>query len=580
MALVADEKATNEEVSAALGRVLDWPEIARSAQLAGFLDYIVQRTLSGGAASIKAYSIAVDVLGRSADFDPQADPIVRVQARRLRSLLKQYYATEGAAETVRIDLPTGRYIPEFVRLSPSLLPEMELQESPAVRRGVGAVVAAGLRRLPSSWPILAQLTGLASLVALAVTLWGHYNQDAAMPIADPIEAPVLVVTELQSLTGAEAGHSRVAGLAVELVTDLDKFEAFDVRYGGTAEQAADYVLSGIVRREEQGLQYSAILTEVASNDVIWNKAIVVGAAEAADPDLLNSVSGQLSRTLGSPRGPLHQRVRELLLTTPSLAGRETLYLCRVLFDLYRERSNRASADRARSCYVALPGEDRASGQALAAMASLLAEAGAGVQGDAAAREQNLLEARNLLDRAIEVAPLSGFVWEQRARFLTEAGEDQAAAAAYASAQQLNPNSNDALAARALHLWLQGDLESADDLSQLTLEYGRRAPRWYFGVPALAAYRRGEFQVAATYARSYGDADRELGPILVVMAAQAIGDDNLVASYLPRVLDTASFRATGILTRLRQRIADESLIRDIRQSLLSAGLEPSVLNASF
>jgi hypothetical protein len=128
--------------------------------------------------------------------------------------------------------------------------------------------------------------------------------------------------------------------------------------------------------------------------------------------------------------------------------------------------------------------------------------------------------------------------------------------------------------------LQGDLESADDLSQLTLEYGRRAPRWYFGVPALAAYRRGEFQVAATYARSYADADRELGPILVVMAAQAIGDDNLVASYLPRVLDTASFRATGILTRLRQRIADESLIRDIRQSLLSAGLEPSVLNASF
>ena len=103
-----------EGVKRALERLLAWPDIARSPQLANFLRYIVDRRLSGDAQSIKAYSIAVDVFGRSPDFDPQADPIVRVQARRLRGLLDQYYRGPGADEPLRIELPIGRYVPEFI----------------------------------------------------------------------------------------------------------------------------------------------------------------------------------------------------------------------------------------------------------------------------------------------------------------------------------------------------------------------------------------------------------------------------------------------------------------------------------
>ena len=87
---MANQGPQSEEVEAALGRLLAWPEIARSPQLAAFLDYIVRRTLRSEATAIKAYAIAVDVLGRPSGFDPQSDPIVRVQARRLRSLLDHY----------------------------------------------------------------------------------------------------------------------------------------------------------------------------------------------------------------------------------------------------------------------------------------------------------------------------------------------------------------------------------------------------------------------------------------------------------------------------------------------------------
>ena len=72
------EDPDREGVNRALARLLNWPEIARSPQLVRFLSYIVERQLAGEGHAIKAYSIAVDVFGRSTDFDPQADPIVRV----------------------------------------------------------------------------------------------------------------------------------------------------------------------------------------------------------------------------------------------------------------------------------------------------------------------------------------------------------------------------------------------------------------------------------------------------------------------------------------------------------------------
>ncbi|MBI4047029.1 MAG: hypothetical protein HY371_09430, partial [Devosia nanyangense] len=100
-------------IKAALDDVLSWPEMVRSPQLAHFLRYIVEAKLEGREAAIKAYSIAVDVFGRPADFDPQADPIVRVQARRLRALLEQYYQDGRMPHGVRIELPVGRYVPRF-----------------------------------------------------------------------------------------------------------------------------------------------------------------------------------------------------------------------------------------------------------------------------------------------------------------------------------------------------------------------------------------------------------------------------------------------------------------------------------
>lgn len=97
----------------ALERVTTSPGLRRSPQLTAFLSYVVREELAGRGDRIKSYTIATDALGRAASFDPARDPIVRVEARRLRSELDGYYAGPGSSDPVRITVPTGSYRPHF-----------------------------------------------------------------------------------------------------------------------------------------------------------------------------------------------------------------------------------------------------------------------------------------------------------------------------------------------------------------------------------------------------------------------------------------------------------------------------------
>lgn len=86
----------------------------RSNNLGRVLSFICEKYFDGAASEIKEYSLAVNALGRSQDFDPQTDSIVRVTAHNLRKQLDLYYRTDGADHSVQISLPPGHYVPEFV----------------------------------------------------------------------------------------------------------------------------------------------------------------------------------------------------------------------------------------------------------------------------------------------------------------------------------------------------------------------------------------------------------------------------------------------------------------------------------
>ncbi|MEJ1936222.1 hypothetical protein WDZ92_39015, partial [Nostoc sp. NIES-2111] len=103
-----------EEVRAALQRVLASETFVQSPQLQSFLSFVVSRTLEGHGEQIKGYTVATEALGRPADFDPVADPIVRVEARRLRKAPARYYdGPPGTTDPVRIVLPANGSVPTF-----------------------------------------------------------------------------------------------------------------------------------------------------------------------------------------------------------------------------------------------------------------------------------------------------------------------------------------------------------------------------------------------------------------------------------------------------------------------------------
>lgn len=107
------ENITEPKIKEQLHRILSAPAFKSSRILSAFLGYIIAETLAGREEEIKEYTIGLNVLSRTGDFNPQLDPIVRIHAGRLRRTLKEYYHETGMNDFIRIEIPKGNYIPIF-----------------------------------------------------------------------------------------------------------------------------------------------------------------------------------------------------------------------------------------------------------------------------------------------------------------------------------------------------------------------------------------------------------------------------------------------------------------------------------
>lgn len=102
-----------DDIRTELERILSSNSFARSERARGMLRYIVEQDLDGKGDLLKGFTIAQDVFGKSDDFDPAMDAVVRVQAGRLRDQLTNYYEGEGANNPVQIEIPRGTYVPVY-----------------------------------------------------------------------------------------------------------------------------------------------------------------------------------------------------------------------------------------------------------------------------------------------------------------------------------------------------------------------------------------------------------------------------------------------------------------------------------
>ncbi len=117
----------DDEIRAALDAILSAPAFLRSERQSQFLRFVCDTAIKGDAAKLNEYVIAHEVFGRGADYSPGEDSIVRRQAHSLRQKLHDYYAQEGRDSQIRINIPSGHYVPVFTHVDqpggPPALPE-------------------------------------------------------------------------------------------------------------------------------------------------------------------------------------------------------------------------------------------------------------------------------------------------------------------------------------------------------------------------------------------------------------------------------------------------------------------------
>jgi tetratricopeptide (TPR) repeat protein len=564
-------------VETALEQLQRWPGLSRSPQLAKFLNYIVQAKLHGDADAIKAYSIAVDVFGRPQSFDPQTDPIVRVQARRLRAALEEYYAGDGASSPVRISLPVGRYVPEFRLAGESAPPQPPLEESSGELPPPYAVQNPRRSRFNDLLLYAFVLVvGLGIVVALSQILMPRPTR---IEVPEPPSIGIAEFTVISSPQG-QGSTASVAGLAIELVTDLQLFDDMQPRYMraqlAEGDAAPDYQLAGIVRQDAGLVQVTASLRRTGSDTAVWTftQSVPLDALEGSIDDLSQAFAEQL----GSHRGPLFVEANKWLDEHPNIAGNETDFLCGLLFTRYRDSADLTAAARARDCVTSVlsRGEQPL---ALAIRGGLLLDDAAATQ-PMGLDPEPLGEAGRLINQALKLDATSSTIWREFARFLYRAGRLGEAEAAYTSALQLNPANLDAVAGFGRMLSVRAASAHGQELSAHALSAAIQPPYWYYAAPALNALRAGNDSQAIDYSEKLVSGDSELASVIGTVAAFRSGYEPVLNRYFAQLLDVTRFRRFGILPVLRQRLPDRALVDVIAAQLRSAGVSDESLNGAY
>ena len=555
-----DERPSAEQVRVALAEVLAWQGLSRSPQLAELLRYVVERTLSGDEASIKAYSIAVDVFGRPASFDPQADPIVRVQARRLRTLLEQYYESGMGQAEVEIRLPLGRYVPEF--------PARGGATAEAAAPGAASGVPAGPSRRSLRRFLLDATIGLGfALLAVGLAV-GLLRPEPSQPSGVPVK-PTLRVAAFDNLTGDPALDAAVVQFDRRVAALLGAFDeiavdAESVSYVGGTVQAVDGKL--VVR--------ASLMSN--EQDTRWSQQLSGGDVRDAAAGL-ERIAVSLAAQLGNAAGPLHQPGRLWLEGAEN--PQPEPYVCDLMFMDWRDHRDVEHADRASGCFETLlsRGDDAHVLAALASIGSWKAQFVANSQTDMVG---SLNVVAGQVARAVTLAPQSSFVYEQQAAVLARQGSVDAAMGAIERSRQLNPSNMDVVAALGTILWLTARWDDARAASEAAIAMIPSPPPWYYVTRALLAFRDQRYFDAIDAAQVYIATDDEVAVAIILGSAPRVGRLDLIERYKPVLLANRRFQAEGVMARLQVRLRVEGALVRLREGLILAGIPVNVLDRPF
>jgi adenylate cyclase len=381
---------TRDEIRAELERILRSRCFAHAGRASVFLRFVVEETLAGAGPRLKGYTIGTEVFGRPLDFDPQADPLVRVEAGRLRSRLAEYYQNEGAGNPVQIELPRGAYAAKWRRKDAAPTMDEGFEPPPARRR--------------SRWRPALVAVVLLSLIAATVLLV-EQRRPAEPPAAVQViaaELPRVIVMPFESfgLEMPELGEI-AAGLTEEVMLALGRLDvrviAAEPRWldaGRVGEiSARDYVLSGSVRHAGDRVRIAARLIERGTGVQLWSRAYDKPREVQRDA-VLQAVAQEIAG-VALPYGPIFDA--ELARTRE---GSPSLRDCLVRYLDYRRTMEDAPFRDALECYQSLSLREPALAAVWAGLGMLYLDDYGYRYGHSASLEASFTLAREAIERSL------------------------------------------------------------------------------------------------------------------------------------------------------------------------------------
>jgi TolB-like protein len=284
------------EVRAALEAILESQTFAKVERPSRFFKFLVEMTLRGETDRLKETVLGVEIFGRPPDWDPRLDAIVRQEASRLRKRLARYYDSAGNHQPVRIDLPVGTYVPQFVRCEPS----STAIPTPAIE--THSEKSTSPARL---YLALAALVGLGLLGLLVRRVW----------IGRTLDPTSVAVLPFSNLSADPANQYFADGLTDEITDLLARNKMLRVVARSSASQfnakAADIadvgrklkvanIVEGSVERSGNRVKIIAHLARTSDGSYLWSNTFERQASDlfTVQSELAAAIAGSLKASSG------------------------------------------------------------------------------------------------------------------------------------------------------------------------------------------------------------------------------------------------------------------------------------------
>ena len=527
----ADHLPKPDAIRSQLDRILRSVDFRASDKQRSFLSFVVDEALAGRSSQLKGYTIAVSVYGRPEQFDPQLDPIVRVEAGRLRRALDHYYLTAGSRDPIRIAIPKGSYVPTF-----STVKE-----------------ASTANEAPASEP------------------------DYSAPATEPS----IAVLPLTNLTGDGEQDYFVDGLTEELTAEISRYQDFRVIASQSTmslkgkkidprelgrDLGVKFLLKGSVRNDPKTVKVTIQLLDTLTAEQIWGESYrrnqTAADLIAVQEEIASEVIGIVSDHYGLVKRKLSKESRK------KAPADMKAYDAILRFYQYETELTPAAFIKALTALEHATEIDPGYGLAWSMLGHLHAD---NYALGFCEIEDPLEKALILAQKGVALVPNSQFAQDALTLVYFHRGEKESFLQHAEETIALNPNSPYVVGVAGWHMVLYGEWDRGLALLEKGIKLNPYHPTWFHLAFFMYHYHRGEYEKAYAEALKFNFPNLYLDPLMRAVTLRPLGKEDEARTAVKQLLELVPDFARRGRWLVSRYVKVDDLVDRILADLEKAGL---------